>query len=74
MSLKYAVVFERAEGNCAAYVPDLPGCMTTGATLAETENNVREAIQGHLRTLEEFGEAVPPPSSVAKHIDVSPAV
>ena len=44
MSLKYAVIFERAESNWAAYVPDLPGCMTTGRTLDETKAAIQEAI------------------------------
>jgi predicted RNase H-like HicB family nuclease len=35
MSLKYAVIFEKAEHNWAAYVPDLPGCITTGRTIEE---------------------------------------
>ena len=50
MSVKYAVIFEHAKTNWAAYVPDLPGCMTTGRTLEETKSNIREAIQGHLET------------------------
>jgi predicted RNase H-like HicB family nuclease len=70
---KYAVIFERAEHNWAAYVPDLPGCITTGATIEETERNIREAIQGHLQTLREFGEPVPEPTSLAKEVEVSPA-
>ena len=70
---KFAVIFEQAEGNWAAYVPDLPGCMTTGKTVEETEQNIREAIQGHVRTLREFGEPVPEPTSLAKEIEVSPA-
>jgi predicted RNase H-like HicB family nuclease len=73
MSLKYAVIFEQGENNWAAYVPDLPGCITTGQTLEATERNIREAIQGHLRTLREFGEPVPDPTSLAKDIEVSPA-
>jgi predicted RNase H-like HicB family nuclease len=73
MSRKYAVIFERAETNWAAYVPDLPGCVTTGKTLEETERNIREAISGHLQTLHEFGEAIPEPTSVAKEIEVTPA-
>lgn len=72
MSRKYAVIFERAETNWAAYVPDLPGCVTTGKTLEETEQNVREAISGHLETLREFGEPIPEPTSVAKEIEVTP--
>ena len=73
MSLKYAVIFERAENNWAAYVPDLPGCITTGKTLDGTESNIQEAISGHIRTLREFGEPVPDPTSLGKEIDVSSA-
>lgn len=73
MKQKYAVIFEQANGNWAAYVPDLPGCITTGATLEETERNIKEAIEGHLRTLKEFAEPVPAPTSLAKDIDVTTA-
>ena len=73
MRVKYAVLFEKAENNWAAYVPDLPGCMTTGKTLEETEANIREAIEGHLRTLRDFGDPIPEPTSVAKEIEISPA-
>jgi predicted RNase H-like HicB family nuclease len=71
--MKYAVVYEPAETNWAAYVPDLPGCITTGTTLEETARNIREAVEGHIRTLREFGEAVPAPKTVAGEIEVSPA-
>ena len=66
MSRKCAVIFEQAETNWAAYVPDLPGCVSTGRTLEETELNIREAIAGHLQTLRESGEPVPDATSVAK--------
>jgi predicted RNase H-like HicB family nuclease len=73
MSVKYPALFEQAESNWAAYVPDLPGCMSTGKTLEQTEINIREAIDGHLRTLQDFGYPVPRPTSVAKQIEISPA-
>ena len=73
MKVKYAVLFEQAESNWAAYVPDLPGCMTTGQTLEQTEINIREAIEGHLKTLRDFGDPVPQPTSVAKEVEISPA-
>lgn len=73
MSKGYAAIFEPTRTNWAAYVPDLPGCVSTGTTLEETELNVREAISGHLQTLREFGEPVPEPTSVAKEIEVAPA-
>jgi predicted RNase H-like HicB family nuclease len=71
MRVKYAVLFERAVSNWAAYVPDLPGCMTTRRTLEETETNIREAIEGHLRTLRKFGDPIPEPTSVAKDVEIS---
>jgi predicted RNase H-like HicB family nuclease len=71
--MKYAVVYEQAEANWAAYVPDLPGCITTGSTLEETAHNIREAIEGHIRTLRAYGEPVPLPKTVAGEIEVTPA-
>ena len=74
MGLKYAVIFEAAESNWAAYVPDLPGCISTGRTFEDAERNIREAIRGHLQTLREFGEPIPQPVSLAKEIELPPAV
>jgi predicted RNase H-like HicB family nuclease len=45
--MRYAVVVEKAEGNCSAYVPDLPGCIATGATGAQVQQSIREAIELH---------------------------
>ena len=71
MNVKYAVIFERAKNNWAAYVPDLPGCMTTGNTIEETKANIREAIRGHIDTLREYGDPIPPPSSLAGEVEVT---
>jgi len=60
------VIFEQAQSNWAAYVPDLPGCISTGKTIEETERNIREAIEGHLRTLREFGETIPSPAALPR--------
>ena len=73
MSVKYTVIFEQAQSNWAAYVPDLPGCMTTGRTLDETKTNIREAIQGHLETLRQFGDPIPEPASLAGEVEITPA-
>ena len=61
--MRYAVVFEYADSNYSAYVPDLPGCVATGDTLAETEAAIRAAIAFHLDGLREAGSPIPPPSS-----------
>lgn len=73
MSVKYAVIFERAAANWAAYVPDLPGCLTTGQSLEKTRFNIQEAIAGHLQTLRDFGDPIPEPSSVAGEVEVNTA-
>ena len=73
MSVNYAVIFERAENNWAAYVPDLPGCTTTGPTVEETKGNIREAIEGHIATLHPFGETVPQPASLAGKVEITTA-
>jgi len=69
--MRYAIVIERAEGNYSAYVPDLPGCVATGATVPEVEAEIREAIEFHLEGMREDGLAVPAPSSQVEYIDVA---
>ena len=65
---EYAVIFEWANSNYSAYVPDLPGCVSTGKTLDEARTNIREAIEGHLSIMAEFGEPIPDPTTVAESI------
>lgn len=62
----YLVLIEKTPemANYSAWVPDLPGCVSTGRTLEETENNVREAIALHLRGMREDGDRVPALSHV----------
>ncbi len=69
--MRYAIVIEKAEGNYAAYVPDLPGCIATGATVEETEKLIREAIELHLAGMREDGAPIPPPSSRVDYVEVA---
>ena len=69
--MRYAVVIEKAENNYSAYVPDLAGCVATGATIAETEAQIREAIEFHLEGMREDGTPIPPPSSKVEYVDVA---
>jgi len=68
--MRYAVVIEKAEANYSAYVPDLPGCVATGATVAEVEAEIREAIVYHVEGLREDGLPVPAPSSQVEYIEI----
>jgi len=67
---RYAVVFEKAESNWAAFVPDLPGCITTGTTLEETKRNIRESIELHLEAMREVGEPIPPPTTDVDFVEL----
>ena len=71
--MKYAVVIEKAENNYAAYVPDLPGCISTGKTVEETERNIRDAIDFHLEGMREVGEPAPPSTTVVREVETSAA-
>jgi len=69
--MRYAIVIEKAEGNYSAYVPDLPGCVATGHTVAEVEAEIREAIAFHVEGLREDGMPVPAPASRVEYVDVA---
>lgn len=63
--MKYEVVIEKAGNNYSAYVPDLPGCVATGRTIAETELAINEAIAFHLEGLRDQGAVIPSPTNTA---------
>jgi predicted RNase H-like HicB family nuclease len=69
--MRYAIVIEPASDNFSAYVPDLPGCVATGATLEETERAIREAIEFHIDGLREDGAPVPPPTRRVDYVEVA---
>lgn len=60
--MDYVVIFEEGENGCSAYVPDLPGCIAAGDTIAEVRPLIAEAIAFHIEGLREYGEYIPPPS------------
>ncbi len=67
--MRYAVVIEKADGNYSAYVPDLPGCVATGATIEEVECEITEAIRFHLEGMREDGTPIPQPSAVCEYVE-----
>jgi len=62
--MRYAIVVEKAGNNYSAYAPDLPGCVATGSTVKEAEQEIRKAIKFHIDGLREDGLPVPAPNSV----------
>ena len=62
-------VIEKVAGNYSAYVPDLPGCIATGATVEAVEAEIREAIRFHIKGIEADGLPVPPPTTIADYVE-----
>lgn len=74
MMKEYVVIYERGnegEENWGAYVPDLPGCVSTGETLEEAQSNIREAIQLHLEGLKAEGLPIPEPTTQVDKVSVA---
>ncbi len=71
MTMRYAIVIERTNSNYSTYVPDLPGCIATGATVEEAEKTIREDIEFHLAGLREDGSPIPQPSSRVDYVEVA---
>lgn len=69
--MQYTIVIEKSPRNYAAYAPDLPGCIATGATREETLDEMRQAIRLHIESLREHGEPVPEPHSTAAVVNVA---
>jgi predicted RNase H-like HicB family nuclease len=69
--MRYAIVIENAGPNFSAYVPDLPGCVATGASVEEVEREIREAIELHLEGMREDGNPIPPPSSSVQYVEIA---
>jgi predicted RNase H-like HicB family nuclease len=67
--MRYGIVIEKAESNYCAYVPDLPGCVATGRTIREAEEEIREAIQFHLEGLRQDGLPIPEPTAICEFVE-----
>ena len=62
--MDYVVVIEKAQdGTLSAYVPDLPGCVSSGSTVDEVRGLIEEAVRMHIDSLRSHGETVPTPSA-----------
>ncbi|MBI4481933.1 MAG: type II toxin-antitoxin system HicB family antitoxin [Acidobacteria bacterium] len=68
--MRYLIVVEPTSTGFSAYSPDLPGCVATGRTREEVEQQMREAIEFHIDGLREDGYDVPPPKSYSTYVEV----
>jgi len=68
---RFLIVIEKANGNYSAYSPDLPGCVATGSTKEEAEQNMAQAIEMHIKGLQEDGLPIPESTSFAEYIAIN---
>jgi predicted RNase H-like HicB family nuclease len=69
--MRYAIVIEKAVNNYSAYVPDLPGCVATGANIQDVNQQIKEAIAFHLDGLREEGLPIPEPTTLCEYVEAS---
>lgn len=69
--MRYAIVIEKGPKNYSAYVPDLNGCVSTGLTVGEAEENIKDAISFHIDGLKEDGLPVPEPATICEYIETA---
>jgi predicted RNase H-like HicB family nuclease len=68
---KFIIIIEKTETGFSAYSPDIPGCVSTGASRREVEVNMKEAVEFHLDGLREEGYPLPEPSSESVYLEVA---
>jgi predicted RNase H-like HicB family nuclease len=72
MKAKYVYVIEKAnDGSYSAYVPDLPGCTTSGDTADDVKSSIKDAVATYIDSLREHNEPVPPPTSQTGHVEAA---
>jgi predicted RNase H-like HicB family nuclease len=69
-TVKYTVVLEQGRRNWSAYVPDVPGCISTGKTRADTERNIQEALALHLKSMLQDGDPIPAPGTWTTDVEI----
>ncbi len=71
--MKYTVVIEKSDNGYSAYLPDMPGCVAAGDTLAETADLIRKGIVYHLEMLRDNGDPTPEPRAMTLQVTVEEA-
>jgi predicted RNase H-like HicB family nuclease len=69
--MQYLTIIEKTATGYSAYSPDLLGCVSTGETYEDVEQNMREAIAFHLEGLRLEGYEIPHPSTLSTYIEVT---
>jgi predicted RNase H-like HicB family nuclease len=68
---RYVILIEETATGFSAYLPDLPGCVSSGPTREVVEQEIRAAVEFHIEGLREEGEPIPEPSTSASYVEVA---
>lgn len=68
--MRQVILYRGEDGYWVAETPSLPGCISQGATREDAIQNMREAIRGYIRALEEDHLPIPPEDSKAEVVTV----
>jgi predicted RNase H-like HicB family nuclease len=69
--MRYVIVIENGQTSYDAYVPNRPGGVVIGETLAEVRTLIQAAIDFHLEGLKQDGYLVPEPVSICEYVEAS---
>ena len=69
--MKYLIIIEPTRTGFSAYSPDIPGCVATGQTEAETKEMMIEAIGFHLEGIIEAGLPIPASLTKADYVEIA---
>jgi predicted RNase H-like HicB family nuclease len=70
--MRYLYIVEKAkDGSYSAYVPDLPGCTTSGDTVEEVKAGIHDAVDVYIEELRADGQPVPEPTTTADLVDAA---
>ncbi len=67
---RFLIVIEKTDSGFSAYSPDLDGCVASGSTQSDTENNMHQAIEMHINGMKEDKEEIPESTSFAEYVTV----
>ena len=68
--MRYLVIIEEIRTGYSAFSPDLPGCVATGSTREEVEENMKDTVAFHLEGMGTEGLEIPKPHSFSTYLEV----
>jgi predicted RNase H-like HicB family nuclease len=68
--MKYLVIIEETGIGYSAFSPDLLGCVATGSSKEEVENNMKDAVAFHLEEMDQEGQEIPKPHSFSTYLEI----